>query len=52
MNCANCNGVIPMVGWNDKEFFENCPWCGVALDIEDETADAGESESVEETRDS
>jgi len=44
MNCPHCNGVIPMVGCNDKEFFEHCPWCGVALEIE---TDESEEENTE-----
>jgi hypothetical protein len=33
-----------MVGWNDKEFFEHCPWCGTALEIEEEGDDAPETQ--------
>jgi len=46
MNCPHCNGVIPMVGWNDKEFYEHCPWCGIALEIEEEST---EEENADET---
>jgi hypothetical protein len=35
-----------MVGWNGKEFFEHCPWCGIPLEIETETEETAEEENA------